>query len=1316
MATNTYLPYAATIEPFDGGDFKDYRERVEFFFCANSIGVVASNASSGEKRAAEKKMTAHLISLLSKTVYSTLKSLILPDEIASKKYDELCAVLEKYYKKNTTPTTAAFQFRQVSQAPGETTVDFANKLKRAAVDCQFGSHRDRALTDQFISGMASSTIRRKLLLSKESDIDTFEKVIDLASKEELAISYSKQFTAPSAASASIGSPTDIPVHMTKERRSTKQPMASGKRCFRCGSDMHLANKCRHKDAECRYCHKRGHLEKVCRTKLQRDKRDCHHVMGEDLSTSDSDCEDAGESVPMYTVRDTTGSVPPFAVDVVINEVPIPIRMEVDTGSGVSILNKRDFEKLGGVLSTLPKSTVLLRGFSDKPITCLGELEMNVTLNGTTAPVKLRVVDVSGPSLLGRDMLQLFQLPWNEIFSVKTRIDETVAQIQLREEIMAQFPDLFDSTSMGKLNTMKVNLRVDDAHPVFLKPRKVPFAITEKYDEALDQLERDGILEKVEYSQWATPTVPVKKPDGSIRICADYSRTLNAHSPLESYPLPTIAEIRAKLSGGTKFTKIDLKQAYHQLELDESCRKYTTINTHRGLFEYVRLPFGVHSAVAIFQRTMETVLAGIDGCIVYIDDIVVTGKTPDEHRATLVKVLQRLQEVGMKLKLEKFEVMLDSISYLGHTFSAEGVSPSAERTTAMKDAKPPTTVSELQSFIGSANYVRAFIPNFATIMAPLYALLKKDAVWKWESSESNAFDAIRCALCATETLAFYSTTKDIKVQVDASGVGLGAVLLQEERPGHFRPIAYASRVLTKAEKNYSNIEREALAVVFGATTFRQYLLGRKFIFETDHQPLVKLLGCTDGVPYLVSPRLKKWKLALAAYDYSIKHIPGRQNPFADFMSRQPGPGAPCSDEVADEQVLFIESEVINADTVATETQRDPILKTVWHHVLNGWPETIDQTLQPYFAKRWELSVSDNILLWNDRVIVPESLREFLLNDLHYEHTGVVRMKRLARRYMWWPRIDRDLEQVCAQCPECQAEARLPAKEFGSWSWPTGPWQRLHIDYAGPFMGKMFLVIVDSYSRFLDIVPMDRATSATTIAALRRVFALFGLPHHIVSDNGSQFTSEEFQSFLHKNGIRHTCSAPGHPATNGLAERYVGVFKSKLKAMGTQGDLHATLQRFLLSHRTTPSANNKSPAEMLMMRQPRTRFDTLKQTAKPSVDAYERNMNKTPEFQPGDAVFTLNFGSYGSKWVPGRIVSVISPVNYQVQVQDALWKRHRNQLRARSVPLSEFVREDVAEAPPKSTHQAPSSSADTGPSVSSTGTVSSSSPTTAEKQRI
>lgn len=1285
----------SSLEPFDGGDFAEYLERLQFFLLANEIGVVPSNATNAEKTAAAKRRAAYLVSMLSKDVYSTFKSLCLPDKPADKNFKEMSDILLSYYKVKKNRTTAAYQFRQCIQSAGEGVVDFGHRLKRAAVECEYGDHLDRALQDQFMAGLRDPEIKRKLLTSPDTT-KTFVDMLTVAEQLETAGQFAKELQ-PHAATASTPGPDGASVHKVRHHRQQQRPAKSQpaaqskksvKSCYRCGSDMHLANKCPHLNTECNYCHRRGHLERACLKKKR--SKSVHHIdddqdsglesqqasaSGESVSMSDA-------SVPMYQINAVNGGTrPPYMVSAEINGSPLLVKMEIDTGSSVSILNKRDFEKLGTTLSSLSPPTVQMVGFSGSKIPCLGEKEMPVNIKGSTHSVLLRVVDNGSPSIMGRDMLSAFQLNWKEIFAVKVEIEQAYERNKLREEILEQYRELFTG-QIGKLNTTQVKLRVKD-EPVYMKARTIPFAIKEKYETALENLEKQGIIRKVNFSHWASPTVPVKKPDGNVRICADYSRTINAKSELESHPLPTLDEMLTKLANGVKFTKLDLAQAYHQLELDPDSRQFTTISTHKGLYEYTRLPFGIHSAVSIFQRTMEAILADIPGCVLYIDDILVTGENDEEHLANLKRVLNRLHEVGMKLKPAKFEFMLHEINYLGHTFSENGITPSGSKVQALQLAKPPSTVSELQSFIGTANYLRRYVPHFASVMAPLYSLLKKEAKWQWGEPEQSAFKKIKEILCSETVLAHYSPSKETILQTDASGVGLGAVLLQKEN-GEFHPVAYASRVLTDTEKRYSNIERESLALVFGVTKFRQYLLGREFTLRTDHKPLLNLFGHENAVPILVSPRLKKWKLVLSAYHYTMEYVPGKDNVFADFMSRKPVQDAPSVDELVESQVLFIESEVVSATTLATETSNDPVLKRVLQYTLNGWPQSVDDPkLQPFYAKRWELSVSDSILVWNERVVVPESLRSILLNDLHFEHSGIVRMKRMARRYLWWPGLDKDIESMAHKCKQCQENARMPAKEYGSWSWPTGPWQRLHLDFAGPFLGKMFLVFVDSYSRFVDVIPMDKATSASTISALRRDFAMFGLPVHLVTDNGSQFTSAEFKQFLQLNGIQHTCTAPGHPATNGLAERYVGHFKQKMKAMGSNGDWQATLQRFLLTQRTTPMANGKSPAEMLFNRQPRTRFDSLKQRHNDNVQKFETNLANNPEFQPGQAVFAINYGVHGAKWIPGVVVSVISPLNYQVQVGDVLWKRHRNQLRMRSMQLSELQASSAEYQQPEST---------------------------------
>ena len=1131
---------ATKIEAFDGGDFAEYLERLEFYFTANDTGVVASSASATEKNRAQKKLIGSLISQLSKSAYATLKSLCLPDLPSSKSYDELCALLTEHYKDKTTTTTAAYKFRQCVQHRTDSVEEYSHRLKRAAQPCEFGTHLDRAMKDQFIAGLSSQSIKRKILSCPDKDIDKFNKVFKIAHTEDIAAAHAEELTRPAQCTddddvGTTGTHKLMPDKGNYKPKRTPPPTSGNttqRSCYRCGSSDHLADKCFHKTATCRYCQKEGHLERVCLRKKRR--QACHSVQAD---TTD-DYDETGEGVPLFKINDesihSTRANGPLFVPVNVNGACVD--MELDTGSGVTVLTRNDFTKCKGDVKALQKPTVVLRGFSGAKITCLGEMQMPVTIAGSTKNVLLRVVNNEYSSLLGRDWLNEFTLPWKQILA------ENVHRVLGTDTIKQEFPALFEHSTLGKMRGVQVTLHVDEAKPMFCKPRPVPFHIRERYDAALDQLESDGVIRKVTHSDWASPTVPVQKPDGKIRVCGDYSVTINKCSKMEHHPLPTLEEMLTKLSGGTKFTKLDLSQAYHQLELNPESRKYTTINTHRGLFEYNRLPFGVSSAVSIFQRTMENLLADLPGCVVYIDDILVTGKNEAEHLHNLRKVLQHLEDAGMKLKSSKKELMSDTVTYLGHKISANGLNPTSERVTALQNARQPNDIAELQSFIGSANYLRQFIPHFAQKMAPLYVLLKRDTAWHWGAAEQTAFDEIRNAMSEEATLSHFSMTKDVVLQVDASGKGLGAVLLQQDENKFLRPVAFASRVLTTAEKNYSQIEREALALVFGAHKFRQYLLGKPFTLRTDHKPLLPLFDPHKTVPMLTSTRLKKWRLVLSAYSYTLEFVPGKQNIFADYLSRKPEAIHPSPAEMIQEEVLQLAAEnILNADAVAAETRKDPVLSKVLQFTKNGWPVEVHPDLMPYYRKRLEITLQHGVLVWDSRVVVPQSLQTILLLDLHSEHTGMVRMKRMARQYVWWPNIDSQIEETVRQCTPCQENAKKPTQTQGVWSWPAGPWRRIHLDFAGPFLGKMFLVLVDSFSKFIDVVPMSTATTTNVIGVLRANFAIFGLPEHIVTDNGTQFTSGEFNEFLKANGVLHTLTAPGHPATNGLAERYVGAFQ-------------------------------------------------------------------------------------------------------------------------------------------------------------------------------
>ena len=431
----------------------------------------------------------------------------------------------------------------------------------------------------------------------------------------------------------------------------------------------------------------------------------------------------------------------------------------------------------------------------------------------------------------------------------------------------------------------------EVQPKFYRPRPVPYALKERVGQELDRLEHTGVIEKIPNSEWAAPIVPVVKPDGSIRICGDYKLTANKAAKTESYPLPKVEDIFSSLSGGKLFTTLDLAHAYNQIPLDLESQKLVVLNTHKGLYRYKRLPFGIASAPAVFQRTMENLLRDIPGVSVYLDDILVTGKSLEDHIKNLEEVFIRLERAGVRLKKTKCKFMRTSLEYLGHVISEKGLQPSKKNLAAIRGAPEPQDVSQLKSFLGLVNYYGKFLPNLASTLSPLYALLRKNCKWHWEESQKQAFEEAKIQLASERLLVHYDSEKPLLLACDASPYGIGAVMSHRFEDGSERLIAYASRSLAPAEKQYSQLEKEALAIVFGIKKFHQFLYGRKFVILSDHKPLQGLFNETKGIPLLASARIQRWALTLSAYDYTIQHKKGAENCNADMLSRLPLPETP-----------------------------------------------------------------------------------------------------------------------------------------------------------------------------------------------------------------------------------------------------------------------------------------------------------------------------------------------------------------------------------------------------------------------------------------
>ena len=516
----------------------------------------------------------------------------------------------------------------------------------------------------------------------------------------------------------------------------------------------------------------------------------------------------------------------------------------------------------------------------------------------------------------------------------------------------------------------------------------------------------------------------------------------------------------------------------------------------------------------------------------------------------------------------------SVEYLGHIIDKQGLHATPDKVKAVVNAPQPKDVSELRAFLGLLNYYGKFLPNLADQLHPLNNLLKKHQKWKWTDACEKAFKWAKQALVSAKVLVHYDPNLPIRVAADASAYGIGAVLSHVLHDGTEHPIAYASRTLSASEKNYSQIEKEALGLIFAVKKFHQYIYGRQFTLITDHKPLLAILGSKKGIPPLAAARMQRWSFLLSAYTYDIVFKPTTMHCNADGMSRLPLPQIASKEEVP-EITLFNIGQIamlpVSSQQVQKATLSDPILRKVFQYTKNGWPSHVPEAdLEPFWSRRNDLTVEGDCVMLGIRVIVPQKLQDTVLQELHSSHPGIQRMKNLARSHVWWPGMDHDIENIAKSCTACQQVKQAPAvAPLHPWIWPSRPWQRIHVDFAGPFRGSTYLIVVDAHSKWPEVQEMKSTTAAKTIETLRHLFARYELPEPLVSDNGPQFVAEEFATFLKQNGVKHIKCAPYHPSSNGLAERFVRTFKEAMRAGEQDGlPMHHRMENFLLHYRATP----------------------------------------------------------------------------------------------------------------------------------------------------
>lgn len=1262
-----------------------------------------------------------LLSRVGPEAFRVLVDHFRPAAVNTCTYVQLKQVLQQFYQKSICIMAERVVFAQRHRREGETVTQFINSLRALAGNCDFGDSLTERLRDQLVIGINNEAWQKELFRLHPTNASTLAQIEATAAVLEQASVQQQRLQSLTKTSIS-GSGAEAGVRRVTKPSSQRQPASTskssasstttakvrqlvrGQHCFKCGNKEHnVGEACPADTVICSACHTKNHFARVCVksgnaeiVKSPNSKRKHLNKLTVEAD-QDNDAEYVDDLNTIASVISTGRCAVLYAV---LNGRKT--RMLYDPGAAFSVINKQVWQCIGSPsLSPMPN----LLAYTKVPIQTLGSATIVVDVFQQRKTLPVCVVDADDTPLFGLDWLLAFDIPLPAGVEVRAVTSSAAAQpssaattpaimtsvpasadSRLRQ-LLEEYADIFQP-GHGTIQCQQAVVHIDPAaQPKAFPARSVPFPMRKAVEAELDRLMSEGILEPVDPMvtplEWASPIVIAVKTNGAIRICGDFKVTINPHIISDNYPLPRFEEIAAKLNNCRYFSVIDLKDAYLQLPVAEASRKYFVIVTHKGYFRYTRLPFGVNFAPSLFQATMDKILANVQSTAAYIDDVISGADSTDRHLDILRSVFSCLRQAGVRTQLSKCRFMQTSVEYLGHRIDADGVHPTDERLRAVRDMARPENRKQLRSFLGAINYYSKFIPHLQSTCAPLHYLTRNDTPWQWTAEHDAIFTRLKERLTSSDTLVHYDDSKPLVIATDASDIGLGAVLMHRFPDGSERPIAFASRLLSDCERRYAAIDKEALAIIYAVNDkFQQYIMGRRFILKTDHRPLERILGAKTQIPKLAAGRLARWAMTLSMYDYEIQYQDAGSNTQADMLSRFPvdqAGGLSTAEKMGQHSNLLhlkLQDISISRRQLRQKTVSDTVLSQVIANMERGWPSNVallPKELHTFFEKRTELSVEEDVLLWRGRLVIPAALKETMLQLLHEGHPGVCAMRELARFYAWWPHIDDDIEHHVATCGDCQhGRAAEPEVPLFSWSVPSEPWSRVHLDFAGPFEGFMWLIAVDAYTKWLDVIRMKSTTAAATCNKLRELFARYGVPRVLVSDNGPQWTSEEFQQFCASNLIQSVLSTPYHPKTNGLAERAVRTFKERMTAAKTStADLGTRLQKFLLSYRNAPhNSTGRPPAELMFGRRLRTRLDLLKPDVRARLDAAhfrqqrDHDQRTTPRsFAAGDPVWVVQTSGSGHR--QGAILRRTGPLSYLVDIDGTRVRKHADQLRFRRV---------------------------------------------------
>lgn len=829
---------------------------------------------------------------------------------------------------------------------------------------------------------------------------------------------------------------------------------------------------------------------------------------------------------------------------------------LDTGSSVSLINEEFLNKLK---IKFDKVLTKISTVNSTHLNVFGKTNISLEIDKKQYLHEFLIADFKYPVLIGMDFLE------KNNFMIDLQ-NKTLSQIPLRanlisenkeiDSLISKYSSIFNDnpSSPAKLEPFQIKLTSDKCKNVVYR--------TSQYEDEIISQEVKKMLEyniiRKSKSNFCFPVILVKKKDNTFRFCIDF-RNLNKITVKDSFPLPRIDEMLAKLGNSTYFSKLDCSSGYWQIKLNENDKYKTAFKTKEGLFEFNVLPFGLANAPSHFQRVMNEILEPYSKfSSVYLDDVIVFSNTLEEHLIHLDKIFNLFMKVNLRLKLKKCEFSKTKIEYLGHSVSKGQIYPLISKVHAIENAKPPTNIKELQQFLGIINYYRKFIPNLSQKASPLYELLKKEKEFVFKEKELNAFNLLRNFLITEPIfLKIPNFNLPFELATDASNEAIGAILSQNNQV-----VEYASRSLNTTEKNYSTTEKELLAIIFGIEHFRYYLLGRKFKIITDHNPLKFL----DSVKQ--NSKLIRWKLKLAEYDYEIVYKPGKEHGNVDYLSR------------VKLETNFL--ECYNLDQQQLEKIKEL--------------QTKDEELQKLFKEK-KLQLISGILFEcsnGKRLAIPKLLREEILQLNHNHklsgHLGIKKTFNRIKSIYYWPKMKNSVILWINSCIECNKKD-YKSQQIGKLNplkIPSELFEQVGMDICGPLPksknGNEYILVITEYlSRYAEAFPLSNIGSKTiTQIFIKNIVLKHGVPQKILTDRGTNFMSDFMIDFYELLDIKKLTTSSYHPQTNALTERFNRTLASMLTPFVNENkdNWDDLLPYILFSYNTSTQESTKlSPFEVL-----------------------------------------------------------------------------------------------------------------------------------------